>query len=233
MGNDKKMLSIEKIVEMMDSGYLGIRYDAMKACVGRSDIDVDLIEKGLSDEDWEVRVAAYEACVGRTDIDSSLIEKGMLDTYRGVRSAAYELCVGRTDIDSSLIEKGMGDVHVLVRSVAYKALKKLGHPIPLIRTFEPPETVYKKCLNNVIVCATIPKDAQIRGNVGEKCRASAAVITDIVGEFEGEQIGVSWYDETIKYHIGDTIEIDNFDYSNLECSTGFHFFCSLEEVEQY
>lgn len=32
---------------------------------------------------------------------------------------------------------------------------------------------------------------------------------------------------------GDEIEIDNFDLSDEECSTGFHFFCTKELAENY
>ena len=158
----------------------------------------------------------------------------MLDSsYWRNRYKAMVVCVGRSDIDPKLIEMGLGDEEYFVIRSAYKALKKSGYEIPLKRTFEPPTTVYKKCRNDVIVCATIPDNAQVRGKDGYKCRASAAVITDVVGIMDDEKVGVSRHNSTIKYHIGDTIEIDDFDYSDEECSTGFHFFCTLKEAEHY
>lgn len=106
-------------------------------------------------------------------------------------------------------------------------------PVPVIRTIEPPELVYKKCIGGIIVVASIPKDAQVRGSVGHKCRASKAVIKEIIGDLCGEQVGISKYDLRTLYYAGDEVEIDNFDFSNEECSTGFHFFCTIEEARRY
>ena len=112
-------------------------------------------------------------------------------------------------------------------------LKVNNLPVPLKRTFEPPAVVYKKCLNNVIVCAEIPVDAQVRGEEGRKCRVDKAKIIDIIGDFYGEKVGVSTYDCSALYFIGDEIEIEDFDFSDAECSTGFHFFCTKEQAEKY
>ena len=111
--------------------------------------------------------------------------------------------------------------------------KANGIPIPLIRTFEPPARVYKKCIGGVIVTATIPADAQVRGRPGGKCRASKAKIVEILGDLAGEKVGVSQFDHTTMYFAGDTIEVDHFDLSDEECSAGFHFYCSLQEAVTY
>lgn len=113
------------------------------------------------------------------------------------------------------------------------ACKERGNEIPVIRTIEPPELVYKKCCASVIVVAEIPKDAQVRGRYGSKCRASKAVIKEVIGDFCGEPVGISTYDKTTTYYAGDEVEIENFDLSDEECSTGFHFFCTKEEAERY
>jgi len=108
-----------------------------------------------------------------------------------------------------------------------------GNPYPLIRSIEPLKTVYKKCLGGIIVCATIPEYAQVRGKYGDKCRASAALITNVLGIYRGQSIGVSLHDKKTTYRIGDVVEIDDFDMSDTECSTGFHFFCSEYEARRY
>jgi hypothetical protein len=113
------------------------------------------------------------------------------------------------------------------------ACKRRGYDLPLIRTIEPPERVYKKCLSGVIVVAVIPKDAQVRGTIHGKCRADKAKIVEIIGDFAGEKVGVSSYDYKTMYFVGDEVVVDNFDYSNEECSTGFHFFCTREQAENY
>ena len=113
------------------------------------------------------------------------------------------------------------------------ACEKNGIPIPPYRAFEPPERVYKKCCGSVIVVAEIPKDAEVRGNLGKKCRANKAKIVDIIGTFAGERVGVSVWDKTTMYMVGDEIEIADFDKSDQTCSTGYHFFCTQVEAKAY
>jgi hypothetical protein len=150
----------------------------------------------------------------------------MKDSDRDVRVAAMNACNGR-DVPLDLIEKGMKDSDCDVRAAAMEV-----SGTNISRTFEPPERVYKKCMGDVIVVAEIPKDAYIRGSIGQKCRASKAKIVDIIGNFGGEKIGISTYDNVTCYFIGDEIEIDDFDMSFEECSTGFHFFCTEEEARR-
>jgi hypothetical protein len=139
----------------------------------------------------------------------------------------------KKQIPLEVIERGLKDRSRDVRTAAMNACIKNGMDIPLIRTIEPPDTVFKKCLNSVIVCASIPKDAQVRGSIDDKCRANKAIITDVIGDFCGEKVGISIHDKTTTYYVGDEVEIEDFDFSNEECSTGFHFFCEKELAERY
>jgi hypothetical protein len=133
-------------------------------------------------------------------------------------------------VDLKTIERWLKDGDCDVRQAAMNALGKRNM---VTRTIDPPNKVYKKCLNNVIVVAEIPKDAHIRGSIGQKCRASKAKIVDIIGNFGGTKIGISLYDGETCYFIGNEVEIDDFDMSFKECSTGFHFFCTKKEAEVY
>ena len=136
----------------------------------------------------------------------------------------------RKDVPLEIIERWLKDRDWRVRQAAMNAK---GNRQMVTRTIDVPEKVYKKCWNNVIVIATIPKDAHVRGKIDGKCRASKAHIIDIIGDFGGEKIGISKYDGQTCYFIGDDIEIDDFDMSFEECSTGFHFFCSEQEARNY
>ena len=175
----------------------------MNAVHGRYDIPVEVIERWLKDQDADVRVAAMNAVQGRYDIPVEVIERGLKDQDADVRVAAMKW------YDSNGISP------------------------PIVRTIRPPKLVYKKCVADVIVVAEIPTDAQVRGSTGTKCRASKATIVDIIGDFAGEKVGISKYDNRTMYFIGDEIEISGFDYSDEECSTGFHFFCTIEEAMRY
>lgn len=100
----------------------------------------------------------------------------------------------------------MKDEDWRVRAAAMNACKANNIPVPVIRTIEPPELVYKKCIGGIIVVASIPKDAQVRGSVGHKCRASKAVIKEIIGDLCGEQVGISKYDLRTLYYAGSSLE---------------------------
>ena len=199
--------------------------------MSRKKLSIEVIEKGLKDSDCDVRAAAMNACAGK-DVPLEVIEKWLKDSDCDVRAAAMNACAGK-DVPFEVIEKGLKDSDCGVRAAAMNACKENGIPIPTIRTIEPPQKVYKKCIGGVIVIAEIPKDAQVRGKASGKCRANKAKIVDIIGNFAGEKVGISIWDKTTTYFIGDDVEIDNFDMSDEECSTGFHFFCTLKQAEQY
>ncbi len=137
------------------------------------------------------------------------------------------------DIPVEVIEQGLKDSDWRVRAAAMNACRQNGITIPASRTIEPPNRVYKKCVGGIIVVAEIPKDAHVRGSIGHKCRASKAIIKEIIGDLCGEPIGISKYDLRTVYYAGDEIEIPDFDLGVEECSTGFHFFCSIEEARAY
>lgn len=129
------------------------------------------------------------------------------------------------------IEKWLRDADCDVRQAAMNACQ--GREGIVSRSFSPPKEVYKKCIGGVIVCAAIPADAHIRGLPGRKCRASKAVIKKVIGDVCGEPVGISKYDAKTLYYEGDVVDILDFDFSHEECSTGFHFFCTCEEAENY
>ena len=165
-------------------------------------------------------------------ISLEVIERWLKDDDWRVRKAAMNACNGK-DVPIEVIERWLEDDDWRVRKAAMNACKKFGIPIPVIRTIEPPQKVYKKCVGGVIVVAEIPDDAQIRGSKSGKCRTNKAKIVDIIGDVAGEKVGLSIWDRTTTYYIGDDVEVENFDMSNAECSTGFHFFCTLEQAENY
>ena len=195
----------------------------------RKELTLEIIERWLKDSDCYVRTAAMNACQGK-DVPLEVIERWLKDSDWRVRTAAMNACQGK-DVPLEIIERGLKDSDCDVRTAAINACQ--GKEIPIIRTIEPPAEVYKKCFGGVIVCASIPADAQVRGAYGHKCRASKAVITRVIGYVAGEPVGISNYDRKTTYYEGDEVEITDFDYSDKECSTGFHFFCTREEAENY
>ena len=166
------------------------------------------------------------------DVPLDVIQQWLKDADCDVRQAAMNACQGR-DVPLDVIRKGLKDADCDVRQAAMNACQANGIPIPIIRNFEPPESVYKRCVADVIVVAEIPKDAQVRGNPSGRCRANKAIIKQVVGTVFGENVGISIFDRTTTYYEGDEVIIDDFDLSDEECSTGFHFFCTLKQAKEY
>ena len=89
---------------------------------------------------------------------------------------------------------------------------------------------YKKTKEGVVITAGIPAGAIVFCINGSKCRTNKAKITDM-GGFE---ILHSQYDNNFEYRLGQEIEIKDFNLMyNEECASGFHFFMTRKEAEEY
>ena len=95
---------------------------------------------------------------------------------------------------------------------------------------------YKKASGYIIeleICA----DAKRSSATSRRCRCSKAKvlgITNLDGSVSGlREIG-SNYNKNFIYHIGETVEVPNFDDNRWnECAPGIHFFITREEAVKY
>lgn len=93
-----------------------------------------------------------------------------------------------------------------------------------------PLTGYKKTDEGVVITAEIPAGAIVFCINGKKCRTNRAKITDM----GGKELLHSQYDNSFEYTLGKEIVIDDFNLMyNVECASGFHFFRTREEAENY
>ena len=93
-----------------------------------------------------------------------------------------------------------------------------------------PMTGYKKTKEGVVITAEIPVGAIVFCINGKKCRTNRAKITDMAGH----DVLHSQYDNSFEYRLGQEIEIKDFNLMyNIECASGFHFFRTREEAENY
>jgi hypothetical protein len=93
-----------------------------------------------------------------------------------------------------------------------------------------PMTGYKKTKEGVVITAEIPVGAVVFCINGRKCRTNHAKITDMAGH----EVLHSRYDNLFEYRLGQEIEIKDFNLMyNVECASGFHFFRTREEAENY
>ena len=89
---------------------------------------------------------------------------------------------------------------------------------------------YKNSNEGKIITLEIPVGAKIFSINNNKRRTNKAKVIDMQGETELS----SMYDASFKYHVGDEIDIIDFDDNyNVECSTGIHFFLNRKEAENY
>ena len=98
------------------------------------------------------------------------------------------------------------------------------------KVLDEPLTGYKKTKEGVVITAEIPAGAVVFCINGSKCRTNKAKITDT----EGHEVLHSSYDNSFEYRLGQEIEIKDFNLMyNIECASGFHFFRTRKEAEEY
>ena len=89
---------------------------------------------------------------------------------------------------------------------------------------------WKKCANGVLVKLLIPEDAKRSSATSRKCRASKAIVLDVIGA----EKGISMTNPHFVYEAGKEVLPDSFDdYRWNECSHGIHFFLTRKAAEQY
>ena len=89
---------------------------------------------------------------------------------------------------------------------------------------------YKKSDEDKIITLEIPIGSKVFSINNNKRRTNKCKVIDMQGETELS----SMYDASFKYHVGDEIEIKDFDENyNVECGAGIHFFLTREEAEEF
>ena len=105
-----------------------------------------------------------------------------------------------------------------------------GEDFRLGKILTEPLTGYKKTQEGVVITAEIPAGAIVFCINGSKCRTNRAKITDM----DGREILHSQYDNSFEYRLGQEINIKDFNLMyNVECASGFHFFRTRKEAEEY
>ena len=98
------------------------------------------------------------------------------------------------------------------------------------KVLDEPLTGYKKTKEGVVITAEIPAGAIVFCINGSKCRTNRAKITDMAGH----EVLHSQYDDTFEYRLGQEINIKDFNLMyNVDCASGFHFFRTRKEAENY
>jgi hypothetical protein len=205
----------------------------MNACLGKL-LDPPDIASMIQHRNPIIRAAGINACNGRPKY-FELIKQAFDDDSPCVRLAAAKAAKYR-ELLPELQFALLNDKNAEVRKAATETYLQLEKNLPLIRDFKPPEIVFTKCLGGAIVLSMIPADAQVRGNPNHWCRTNKTSIVGIKGSFYGERVGISTFDSSIIYSLGDEIDIEDFDMGHLidvrgdEYGKGFYFMTSLSKA---
>ena len=126
--------------------------------------------------------------------------------------------------EANLLGANLSCVNLSGANLSYADRFRLG------KVLDEPLVGYKKTNEGVVITAEIPAGAIVFCINGSKCRTNKAKITDMVG-FE---VLHSQYDKLFEYRLGQVIEIKDFNLMyNVECASGFHFFRTRKEAEEY
>ena len=135
-----------------------------------------------------------------------------------------EDCEGWEDMRANLSGANLRGANLYGANLDNSEKQRLG------QILKEPLTGYKKTAEGVVITAEIPAGAIVFCINGKKCRTNRAKITDM----GGKEILHSQYDNSFEYTLGREIVIEDFNLMyNMECASGFHFFRTKEEAENY
>src|SRR5208282_1439323 len=80
---------------------------------------------------------------------------------------------------------------------------------------------WKKCRNDVLVRLVVGNTAKRSHATGRKCRAEHVKVLEVVGD----EVGISQYDSSVQYRVGQIVRCDKWNEDRwTECGGGIHFF---------
>ena len=167
-------------------------------------------------EGWEgMRANLYEADLTGADLTGADLTRANL--------------TGANLTEADLTEANLTGAN-LTRADLTRANLTRANQFRLGKVLDEPLTGYKKTKEGVVITAEIPIGAIVFCINGSKCRTNRAKITDM----EGHEVLHSSYDYSFEYRLGQEINIKDFNLMyNVECASGFHFFRTREEAENY
>ena len=190
-----------------------------KDCEGWEDMRADLSEANLSWANLSDANLSWANLRGANLRGANLSEANLsgADLTGADLSVAY-----LTGADLSVANLSGANLRMADLSVADEF--RLG------KVLDKPLTGYKKTKEGVVITAEIPAGAVVFCINGSKCRTNRAKITDM----EGHEVLHSKYDNSFEYRLGQEINIKDFNLMyNVECASGFHFFKTRKEAEEY
>ena len=181
---------------------------------GWEEMIVDLRDKDLSG------LSLVGACLDRARLDRASL----------VGARLVGACLDRARLDGACLVGARLDRASLDSASLVGASLDGAEKIRLGQILTEPMTGFKKTHEGVVITAEIPVGAIVFCINGSKCRTNRAKITDM----DGHEVLHSQYNNSFEYCLGQEIEIEDFNLMyNVECASGFHFFRTRKEAEEY
>ena len=228
---------LDKIVEQHQhwlkedcEGWEGMKANLYRADLSRADLSgADLSGANLSEANL------YRADLSGANLSGANLYRADLseaNLYRADLSEAnlYRADLSRADLSGANLSEANLYRADLSGADLYRADLSGANQFRLGKVLDEPLTGYKKTNEGVVITAEIPAGAIVFCINGSKCRTNKAKITDM----EGHEVLHSQYDNTFEYRLGQEINIKDFNLMyNIECASGFHFFKTRKEAEEY
>lgn len=170
----------------------------------------------------------------------------ILADYSALKNMTFNKCtIASLDINNTSCTKLLGkDTTIVKQDLEYSTVdiytsKSLFTENPTGFIAQEAIIGYKKVNSAkhsyVILKLEIPKGAIVFSINGSKCRTNTAKVLEIVTKDIPKNAELfSIYNDDFIYEVGKTYEITDFDTRyNIECSSGIHFFKTVEEAAAY
>ena len=150
--------------------------------------------------------------------------------WEGMKADLYSADLTRANLTGADLTRANLTGADLTRANLYGADLTEAEEFRLGKVLDEPLTGYKITKEGVVIIAEIPAGAIVFCINGKKCRTNRAKITDM----GGHDVLHSQYDDSFEYRLGQEINIKDFNLMyNVECASGFHFFRTRKEAEEY
>ena len=211
---------LQKLYDGTDS--VTKRIAVTKMFYGRTDITLDFDPEALSDDEIKALAGVN---VSRKRVDSL-----WGSSSERAQAASIYLSKGK-DMPMVFFGKAIRSSNPLLYEAGAVATYKLKGYRPYRDVM--PKTVYKKCVGDVIVRGTMLSNSSIRKIDRNQGRTDQLFVEEIIGDFFGEKVGISFYDGNPRYYEQKSAIAQDFDPSFKGSTAGIHFFTEEKEARKF
>jgi hypothetical protein len=201
-------------------------------------IDADLIDANLRGANLIGADLSGANLIGANLRRANLIDADLIDANLRRANLIDANLIGANLSDASLRGADLRDANLRgadLRGADLSGAKCIPDNVSATTSIVPDGdlVVYKQLANDSIATLKIPKEAKRSNATGRKCRAEYAEVLAIQEKEGGAmESGVSWYDNSFVYRVGETVHPHEWCEDRWqECAGGIHFYLTRYEAE--